>query len=113
MILDDIYYCDKCESIIDSDLGLNPDRALELHLDGGYGMFVDLTKIDLLFCHSCSVEFFRTIPSLSADKINGMHSVSYKSKDFPLCCEYSWMIEENNEVKLGAKENFDNRRQND
>lgn len=118
MKVNDMQYCDKCESLIPQDSSSNPDRALELRLDGGYGMFMDLTHIDLLFCHSCAVEFFRSIPFLTNDKINGMHSVSWKSSDYPLCCEYSWTISESNKVdehghritEFGTKEHFDNRK---
>lgn len=114
MRVDGITYCDKCESIINHDI--NEDRALDIRITGGYGMFIDTLSIDLLFCHSCSVELFRSIPSLSPDKINGMHSVSYKDKDYPLCCEYSWTIDSESEerdeygnrpVILGTKEHFD------
>ena len=106
MKIDEIVYCDKCENKI--PLNPNPDNALELRLTGGYGMFVDLMEIDLTFCHKCAVELFRTIPSLSQDKIGGLHSVSYKSDDYPLCCEYSWKFEdESDKVVLGTKEHFD------
>jgi hypothetical protein len=99
-------YCDKCESQI--FLQPNPDNALNLKLTGGYAMFVDLTEIDLTFCHDCTVELFRSIPSLSADKIGSQHSVRTDSKDYPLCCEYSWTYE-NNQVVLGTKTHFDNK----
>lgn len=118
MKFNDMCFCDKCESLIPNDSSCNPDRALTLRLDGGYGMFIDLTTINLIFCHDCAVEFFREIPSLTPDKINGMHSVSCKSNDYPLCCEYSWTISEsdvfdeneNRIPKLGTKEDFDKRR---
>jgi hypothetical protein len=104
MKINEIDYCDKCENEIRADI--NPDRALYLTLEGGYAMFMDLKTFDLIFCHKCAVEFFRTIPSLSQDKANGLHSVSYKDDDYPLCCEYAWTFE-NDETILGTKEHFD------
>ena len=114
MIVDGIEYCDKCESIIPTDR-LYQDNALDITLTGGYGMFMDLLTVELIFCHSCAVEFFRTIPMLSADKMNGLHSVSIHNEDYPLCCEYSWTFDENAkrdengkiEVIYGTKEHFD------
>ena len=107
MKVDDVIYCDKCESAI--QLNPNPDRALNITMTGGYGMFIDLEMIELLFCHSCVIELFRSIPSLSADKLGGQHSVSALSNDYPLCCEYSWKFknDETNEIVLGTKENFE------
>jgi hypothetical protein len=106
MKVDDVIYCDKCENAILLDP--NPDRALNIAMTGGYGMFIDLEMIELLFCHSCVVELFRTIPSLSGDKLGGQHSVSTYSDDYPLCCEYSWTFK-NDETVFGTKENFKGR----
>lgn len=106
MKIDEIVYCDKCENQI--PLNPNPDNALELQLTGGYGMFIDLTEIDLIICHDCAVEFFRSIPQLSSDKINGMHSVAFNNKHYPICCEYGWHTV-NNETVFGTKEDFDRR----
>lgn len=106
MEVEDKIYCDKCESAIPLDP--NPDRALNITMTGGYGMFIDLEIIELLFCHSCVVELFRTIPSLSGDKLGGQHSVSTNSDDYPLCCEYSWTFK-NDETVFGTKENFKER----
>jgi hypothetical protein len=100
LIIDDKYFCHKCESIIPENL--NPDRALCFTITGGYGMFVDLEKIELIFCHDCSVEFFRSIPSLSSDKINGQHTISSKGQ----CCEYSWNIDDDLNTVFGKKEDF-------
>ena len=99
-------YCDKCESVI--EINPNPDRALCLTLTGGYGMFIDSDLVSLIFCHNCSVEFFRMIPQLSQDKFNGQHSVAYDDKDYPLCCEYSWMFDDK-KIIFGSKENFKGR----
>lgn len=110
MVVDGIEYCDKCESVIQNRY--YQDRAMDIRLSGGYGMFMDLIDVELIFCHSCSVEFFRSIPKLSSDKMNGMHSVPYDAPDYPLCCEYSWCIvrtgEDNQrEAVNGTKEDFD------
>ena len=115
MVVDGIEYCDKCESVIPNNY--YQDRAMDIHLSGGYGMFMDLTDVELIFCHSCSVEFFRSIPKLSSDKINGLHSVPYNAVDYPLCCEYSWTIDMDSEKNEngnrrtidGTREDFDKR----
>jgi hypothetical protein len=98
--------CDKCNSTI--EFNPNPDNALYVTLTGGYGMFIDLEMVELLFCHSCAVELFRTVPNLSADKMRGSHSVANDNKDYPLCCEYSWGIE-NDETIYGTEEHFKGR----
>jgi hypothetical protein len=112
MVVDGIEYCDKCESVIENRF--YQDRAMDIRLTGGYGMFMDLMDVELIFCHSCSVEFFRSIPKLSPDKVNGMHSVPYDAVDYPLCCEYSWSfnkIGEGHQYETihGTKEDFDKR----
>lgn len=104
MNVNDIIYCDKCENSI--EINPNPDRSLNISITGGYGMFIDSEMIELLFCHDCSVELFRSIPNLSSDKIYAQHSVSNKSKDYPLCCEYSWSFDDNKEMVYGTEENF-------
>lgn len=84
--------CDKCLTelkFFDHRME-NPDRAAEFRITGGYGMFIDMTQIDLTLCHQCALEFFRSIPKLNSDEYRGMHSVAYTDEDYPLCCEYSW-----------------------
>lgn len=103
MKFDEIIYCDKCENSIKIDP--NPDRSLNISITGGYGMFIDLEMVELLLCHDCSLEFFRSIPSLSSDKFGAQHSVSCQSEEYPLCCEYSWAIQDD-EVVYGTKENY-------
>lgn len=103
MKFDGIIYCDKCENSI--EMNPNPERSLNISITGGYGMFIDLEMVELLFCHDCSLELFRSIPSLSRDKMNAQHSVSFKSPGYPLCCEYSWTFE-GDETIYGTKENY-------
>lgn len=114
MVVDGIEYCDKCESVIPNFW--YQDRCLTLQLGGGYGMFMDLIYVELIFCHTCAVNLFRSIPQLSADKLNGLHSVPHNHEDGELCCEYCFTFGEldgnnHHEVILGTKEDFDKRKE--
>jgi hypothetical protein len=40
--------------------------------------------------------------------MRGSHSVATDNKDYPLCCEYSWGIE-NDETIYGTEEHFKGR----
>ena len=81
------------------------DNGSAICIDGGYSLFHDdvengcLIKLEL--CHECSLSLFRSIPVLSERK--GLHSVSINNPQYPLCCEFSWSIE-NGEVIYGTKE---------
>ena len=74
------------------------DNGSQITINGGYGEFFDTIDqpngIMLTICHDCTLKLFRMIPKLSADKINRLHSVSYFEANHPLCCEYSWTIDE-------------------
>lgn len=106
--------CDMCENKFEQDdYNSNiPDRGMDVILGGGYGLFHDdienrCQKIVIL-CHDCSLKLVRMIPKFADEK--GWHSVSYKAKDYPLCCEYAWTFEDGTtETVYGTKNHFDNR----
>lgn len=102
--------CDMCEEQFDNCESDVPDRGLEVVLVGGYGLFHDDTdnhcKKQVILCHTCSLKLVRMIPKFAGDK--GWHSVSYRSPEHPLCCEYAWAIDNSSDksVVYGTKENF-------
>lgn len=103
--------CDMCEIESNCNNGEIPERGLSVNLLGGYGLFHD--DIDnqcvknIILCHDCSLKLIRMIPKFADDK--GWHSVSYRSDEYPLCCEYSWTFEKNTlKTIYGTKENYKN-----
>lgn len=74
------------------------DSGSQITIDGGYGEFFDNIQqpqgINLTICHDCTLKLFRMIPKLSPQNYKGLHSVSYFETNHPLCCEYSWTIDQ-------------------
>lgn len=103
--------CDMCERQFEDDEynSGTPERGLEVSLIGGYGLFHDdienHCEKKIVLCHDCSLKVIRMIPKFADDK--GWHSVSYKSEDYPLCCEYSWSFEEGTTNTIyGTKQHY-------
>lgn len=106
--------CDMCEEQFTECESSVPDRGLEVVLVGGYGLFHDdienKCEKAIVLCHACSLKLVRMIPKFANSQ--GWHSVSYRSPDYPLCCEYSWTIDKNVDefgdkpIIYGTKENF-------
>jgi hypothetical protein len=95
-----ILQCEMCLEYTRTEHSDYPflDNGSEITINGGYGEFFDNINqpdgIKLTICHDCTLKLFRMIPKISADKINRLHSVSYFETNHPLCCEYSWTIDE-------------------
>lgn len=109
----DVIQCEMCEKYVKTEMqGSNypfADGGSQIEIYGGYGEFYDSfgdnQNITVTLCHDCTRELFLSIPKLK--KYRGGHSVSVYSKNYPLCCEYSWTIDkETGEVVYGTEENF-------
>lgn len=115
-----VIQCEMCEQYVKTEYqGSHNDkfypfieRGSQITITGGYGEFIDLTKVQALLCHDCTLMLFRMIPKLK--NLKGMHSVSIYDENYPLCCEYSWTFSETLDITsneepetiYGSVENF-------
>jgi hypothetical protein len=95
-----ILQCDMCLQYTRTEHTDYPflDNGSQISTQGGYGEFFDgftnqTSAIDITLCHDCTLKLFRMIPKLSHNNINRLHSVSSIETNYPLCCEYSWTID--------------------
>lgn len=106
--------CDMCENHFRSYNGGVPERGMDIHFGGGYGLFHDADlkshMESVILCHDCALVVIRMFPKFRYQK--GWHSVSVDANDYPLCCEYSWTFErQDGKLNLiyGGKNHFDKR----
>lgn len=96
----DVIQCEMCEKYVKTEFQGHDypfaDGGSEIEIIGGYGQFYDALSDDEIIkatlCHDCTLKLFRSIPKLK--NLRGLHSVSYLSENYPLCCEYSWTIDQ-------------------
>lgn len=95
-----VIQCEMCERFVKTEwqghvfgeLVSYAERGSTISFVGGYGEFIDLTKVEAQLCHDCTLKLFRMIPKLK--NLHGLHSVSIYDDSYPLCCEYSWTFSE-------------------
>lgn len=93
-----VIQCEMCERYVKTEwqgkingkYNSFAERGSVIIFEGGYGEFIDLTKVVAQICHDCTLKIFRMIPKLK--NLKGMHSVSIYDESYPLCCEYSWTL---------------------
>jgi hypothetical protein len=104
----------QCEMCLEYTRTIRPDspyldNGSQITISGGYSEFFDHFSLDepnsisINLCHDCTLKIFRMIPKLSSDKFSNNHSVAYFEENHPLCCEYSWTINPDDQTVISGK----------